>query len=169
MKRIIGVLSGLAMAMATITHAAAPTGRGLENLRCEYFVNPLGLMEPLPRLSWELRDERRGAAQSAYRVVVSSDQAAPDVGAAMVWDSGRVTTNQTINVIYQGPALKPQARYYWKVQVWDKDGQALPWSSVAWWEMGLPPRHIWNASWITFPRHLDLQSQKHLEDLAKHI
>ena len=30
-------------------------------LRCEYLVDPLGLDETSPRLSWELATDRRGA------------------------------------------------------------------------------------------------------------
>ena len=32
------------------------------NLRCEQMVNPLGLDEPSPRLSWRMADSRPGAS-----------------------------------------------------------------------------------------------------------
>ncbi len=44
-------------------------------LRCEYQVNPIGLDVAKPRLSWQVSSDRRGAAQSAYRIQVARDLA----------------------------------------------------------------------------------------------
>ena len=43
------------------------------NLKTEYLVNPLGLDTPYPRFTWQLEDERQGALQSAYRLIVGTD------------------------------------------------------------------------------------------------
>ena len=45
------------------------------HLRCEYLVNPLGIDELAPRLSWQLATSRRGARQTHYRVRVASSPA----------------------------------------------------------------------------------------------
>ena len=45
------------------------------NLRCEYLVDPLGLDERAPRLSWALESPHRGARQTAWRVLVASSPA----------------------------------------------------------------------------------------------
>src|SRR4051812_17732566 len=37
-------------------------------LRCEYLVNPLGIDEKRPRLSWVIESEQRGQKQTAYQV-----------------------------------------------------------------------------------------------------
>jgi len=62
-------------------------------LRCEYRENPLGIDIARPRLSWELRDERRGARQSAYQIQVATDEAALHKGAADLWNSGKVASD----------------------------------------------------------------------------
>ena len=41
--------------------------------RCEYLVDPLGIDERSPRLSWQIESSRRGARQVAFRVLVASD------------------------------------------------------------------------------------------------
>ena len=47
----------------------------LENLRCEYLNNPLGIDAGSPRLSWELnaKDERQ-FKQTAYQILVASSE-----------------------------------------------------------------------------------------------
>jgi alpha-L-rhamnosidase len=65
-----------------------------------------------------------------------------------VWDSGRISSSQSIGVTYAGPALLPEARYYWKVEVWDKDGKPYADSDPSWWETGLHDN--WKASWIGY-------------------
>ncbi|MCX6926078.1 MAG: family 78 glycoside hydrolase catalytic domain, partial [Verrucomicrobia bacterium] len=137
------------LAAATITAAnIQPT-----HLRCEYRQNPLGMDVTLPRLSWTLEaaPTARGLTQSAYRVLVAStaERLAGDQGD--LWDSGKVESDQQIHVQYAGKALTSRARCYWKVCVWDKDGQASTWSAPATWTMGLLQASDWRAQWIADP------------------
>ncbi len=118
------------------------------NLRCEYRVNPLGVDIIAPRLSWEVRDSRRGAVQTAYRIVVSTDQAMSDPK-AVVWDTGKVESDQSIHVAYGGKALASGKQYFWKVRTWDAGGAPSEYSEPAWWEMGLLEPSDWRARWIT--------------------
>ena len=78
----------------------------LSNLRCEYLSNPLGIDIARPRLSWELRDTRRGARQTAYQVQVASDEATLLGGTADLWDSGRIGSDNTAHVAYGGTLLR---------------------------------------------------------------
>jgi alpha-L-rhamnosidase len=110
------------------------------NLRCEYFVNPLAIDSPNPRLSWWMNDPRAGAKQTAYQICVER-----------CWDSGKVETDQSIQVPYGGPALRSRQRCEWKVRVWDADGKPSRWSEPAFWEMGLLDREDWKAQWIGSP------------------
>jgi len=116
------------------------------NLRCEYMTNPLGIDTAAARLSWELQDSRRGATQFAYQIIVSQ---APD-GAAL-WDTGKVSSDQSIQIPYNGPALKSRQRLSWKVRAWDQEDKPSAWSDPAFWEMGLLNRTDWLANWIASP------------------
>lgn len=118
----------------------------IEDLRCEYRVDPIGVGAQRPRLSWKLRSERRGAAQTAYRIRVQIADAAGRVRPA--WDSGRVQSNQSMHVVYEGPELESTRRYLWQVRVWDENGEATDWSPQAAWEMGLLDPEEWEADWI---------------------
>ena len=45
----------------------------ITNLTCEYRTNPLGIDVTVPRLSWQMQSDRRGARQVAYRLRAASD------------------------------------------------------------------------------------------------
>lgn len=118
------------------------------HLKTEYVVNPLGLDESKPRLFWRLESEKRGTVQSAYRVLVSSSREALDRDEGDQWDSGKVVSASSIQVIYGGKPLQSEGQYFWKVQAWDGEGNPSGWSETAYWTMGLLDRGEWKAGWI---------------------
>lgn len=135
-------LRGASAAEATLT---------VEHLRCEYLHDPLGIDVRQPRLSWQLASPRRAQRQTAYRVLVASspEKLAADLGDR--WDSGRVASDQSTQVVYAGQPLGSEQRCYWKVQVWDAQGEPSPWSPVASWSMGLLQPGDWRCAWIAAP------------------
>jgi len=129
------------------SEVAAP-GPPIE-LRCESCINPLGLDATRPRLSWLVNDSRRGAVQSAYRILVAarSDELRED--GDLLWDSGKVESDQSIHVEYEGPTLHSRQRCFWTARTWDAEGIASPWAEPAFWEMGLLSSEDWDAAWIS--------------------
>ncbi|TWT30390.1 Bacterial alpha-L-rhamnosidase [Posidoniimonas corsicana] len=124
------------------------TPDSLTYLRCEYLVDPLGIDEPRPRLSWVQQSSRRGAAQTAYRVVVASSADRLAAGEADLWDSGRVASDQSTHVEYDGAPLTSRAACHWQVTLWDERGEPLT-SPPAMWTMGLMESSDWQADWVT--------------------
>ena len=113
---------------------------------------PLGIDEPAPRLSWEMVDPRRRCAvQTAYRILVADDPATLDADAGNLWDTGKVVSDESIQIVYAGQPLRSRTAVWWKVQVWDKDGNPSPWSVPARWSMGLLEPADWHAKWIGDP------------------
>lgn len=109
------------------------------NLRTEYLVNPVGLDIRSPRFSWQLNADGNNMRQTAYHIeVVLSD--------AIIWDSGKVASGDSIHIEYQGPPLEPQRRYTWRVRFWNAD-VVSPWSESAYFETGLMDSR-WNGQWI---------------------
>jgi len=113
------------------------------HLRCEYLVNPLAIDTQHPRLSWALErvDARRGARQTAYHIVVQQ------ADGEIVWDTGRVESDQTTQIVYAGRPLRQTARYEWRLRVWDERDEASDWS-VAAWTMGR-----WGPGWTNARGH----------------
>jgi alpha-L-rhamnosidase len=126
---------------------AAPSVR-VERLRTDGRDNPLGLGNPTPRFSWQLRGDARAITQSAWQVRVAASDADLKKGKPLVWDSGKVASGESILRPYAGPALASGTRYAWQVQVWDGAGAASGWSAPASFEMGLLSPSDWKASWI---------------------
>ena len=133
--------------LATPCHAETRVGE----LRCEYLANPLGIDTPNPRLSWVMTSDQRGEKQTAYQVLVASSPEALAKNTGDLWDSGKVPSDQSSHVTYAGKGLISRQQCFWKVRVWDKNGQALPWSKPASWSMGLLKPEDWQAQWIGRP------------------
>ena len=127
---------------------ASPGPLRVEHLRVEYRENPLGIDVRAPRLSWQIRADTRNVVQQAWHVRVARTEADLRNGRALVWDSGRVESGESIHRVYAGPPLVSAQRYFWQVQVWDARGRASGWSAPAWWEMGLLAPSDWRAQWI---------------------
>ena len=129
----------------------APTSleASIGTLRCEFLSNPMGVDALKPRLSWITEAGGRGWKQSAYRVEVASSVELLKAGRADLWQSGKVASNQTLNIRYNGKPLASGARAFWRVQVWDANGKVSPFSSVAFWGMGLLQSSDWKAKWIS--------------------
>ena len=118
-------------------------------LRVEYMVEPRGVDEPQPRFSWALASDNRGQAQTAYQIVVKSE----DAGSAVVFDSGKVMSNRSTNVVLSLPAagsghqFNATTQYSWTVTAWDSTGVKGPASAPAHFSTGV--QGDWkNAAWI---------------------
>ena len=122
----------------------AQTSTEVKRLRTEYLRNPIGLDIKTPRFSWELNAIIRGAKQSAFEIVVSTDKA----GANSIWDSGKIDSEKSINNIYTGSALAPSTRYYWHVNVWDNNNTMTASTETAFFETGLLDSGWGAAKWI---------------------
>jgi alpha-L-rhamnosidase len=144
--RFLLLFASMAAIGALSSHAAI----NVSGLRCEDAVNPLGIDAAKPRLSWLLTSSERGQAQTAYQILVASDKDKLRSDQADIWDSGKVVSDQSIQVLYKGPTLSSRQRYFWKVRVWDKSGVASTYSESAFWEMTLLSPRDWKANWIGF-------------------
>jgi hypothetical protein len=151
MKRIVSGLWGGIMAMAFIQALDQPSVLGSlvpVQLRCEYAQNPLGVDVANPRLFWKLESATRGQRQTAYQILVSSQADLLAKNKSDLWDSGKVVSDETIQIPYSGQPLKSSQQVFWKVRVWDKDGKTSTWSPPASWIMGLLKPEDWQARWI---------------------
>ena len=142
---------GLAAAQLAVAAVTVTTPR------CEYSDNPLGLDSSQPRLSWVLESSERAQRQSAYQVLVASSEEKLKGGQGDLWDSGKVASDQSIQLAYAGKPLSSRQRCFWKVRVWDQDGKTSE-STPAFWEMGLLQPADWQAQWIGFTTNASSKS-----------
>ena len=106
MNRIVKFRLLISLLIFTTAAFAGPV-----RLRCEYRVNPLGIDQTAPRLSWQSDNSERNWKQGAYQILVASS---PDRlnGTAGVWDSGRIDSSESVDIAYGGPTLESRHRYY---------------------------------------------------------
>jgi alpha-L-rhamnosidase len=90
---------------------ASPGTPKLAGLRTEYLVNPLGSDVRKPRLSWVIQSETRGFVQSAYQIQVARNERDLRAGSKLLWDSGKVNSDESIHRVYDGPAVEQGRRY----------------------------------------------------------
>jgi alpha-L-rhamnosidase len=129
------------------------------DLRCEYLDNPLGMDVEKPRLSWIIESDRRGERQTAYQILAASSDERLKKDQGDLWDSGKVESDQSIQVEYNGKPLGSQMRCFWKVRLWtgsvlnpeSQNSNPSAWSKPASWTMGLLKPEDWQAQWITHP------------------
>ena len=118
-------------------------------LRVDYLVDPLGIDDMKPQLSWELTSSAQNQSQQAYEVQAATSTALLAANTPDLWDSSKVTSSASINVVYNGTAPHSREHVYWRVQVWDTSGNPSGWSATAQWEMGLLSSSDWSAHWIS--------------------
>ena len=124
------------------------------NLTCEYQENPLGIETAHPRLSWQIKSSERGILQSAFQILAASDPNLLQPQVADLWDTGKVSSNRSAHVAFEGAPLPSRKIVYWKVRIWDQNDVAGEWSDIAHWEMTLSEED-WKAKWIGSPEESD--------------
>ena len=113
----------------------------IQHLLTENLTNPIGLDVQQPRFSWQLVSDKRNIAQTAYEIIVSADK-------GPLWKSGKVASNQSVQVSYAGTALQSGKKYTWELRVWDNNGKPSPWSEPAFFQTALFDTADWKAKWI---------------------
>ena len=113
----------------------------IQHLLTENLTNPIGLDSHQPRFSWQLISDERNISQTAYEIKVSVDK-------RQVWETGKVVSNESVQVTYAGAVLQSRKKYTWQVRVWDNKGKPSKWSEPAFFQMALLNATDWKAKWI---------------------
>jgi alpha-L-rhamnosidase len=151
MKKTRKVLATLMLAQMASLQAA-----DVVNLECEYLKDPLGMDVARPRLSWVIdttqSEHTRGVRQDAYQVLVASTPELLAMDKGDLWDTGKMESNQSIQLEYAGKPLESRMKSHWKVRLWTSPSASpTAWSAPASWTMGLLKPEDWQAKWITHP------------------
>lgn len=144
------VFPSLLRASATAQVSRTSALRAPDSLTCEHQLRPLAVAAENPRLGWMLkltRPDLRGVRQSSYRILVSSSLKSLAMDKGDMWDSGKVRSNKTVEIVYDGHTPSPGTPYFWKVMVWDQNNHSTPWSRPSEWISGID-RKGWKAHWI---------------------
>ncbi|KAJ7595078.1 bacterial alpha-L-rhamnosidase-domain-containing protein [Mycena floridula] len=138
-------LGRLTLLMVTLLNAdVCFAAISVSSLLVEHKQAPLGI-DVVPRFSWITSSDTQGTVQSSYQIRISTTAA----GNSDVWDSGSVSTLQSYDIEYGGPALKSDTHYFWSVSVVTNAGTA---SASSEFTTGFLAASDWGTSvWITKP------------------
>lgn len=89
----------------------------ISEITVEHLRRPLGIDCPTPRFAWKLQGDGRDVRQIAYRLMISDRD-------AVVADTGRVASAESIEVTVAGLALRPMTEYRVALTAWDNKGRA---------------------------------------------
>lgn len=125
----------------------------IEQLRCEFKKNPMGIDVHKPRFSWQIKSDQKNVKQTAYHIQVAECTFSAPAFADAVWDSGEVKSAQSVHVQYAGPALSPRTRYAYRLRINISagdvpEGDKSDWSEAAFFETGFMTEP-WQATWIS--------------------
>lgn len=115
------------------------------DLRVDGSVDPIGLDEPRPRLTWRVELAHPATEQSSAAIEVASDPTFAPATVVWSWSDGAAANTA---VEYGGPPPGSRERRFWRVRLVDDRGSEGPWSSPGSWEMGLLAPGDWVARWI---------------------
>ncbi len=141
--RLALILTALSVLLFTITSCTTQKFR-IISASCNNISEPLGISQNEVTFSWKMVSPKRNVMQTAYQIVVSEDGKK-----GKIWNSGKVASDQSILIHYAGPALKAGTSYFWKVRVWDNQGDESAWSTSNRFLTGLFTETDWSgAKWI---------------------
>ena len=105
----------------------APSG-----LLCELLSHPelSVITNPTPDFSWIVNSDKPGDFQMAYQIMVTSSIELLKKETPDMWNSGTVSSEQSININYAGKPLLSNTSYWWKVKTLNKLGGESAWSTV---------------------------------------
>ncbi len=109
-------------------------------------INPIGIDDQHPNFSWKLKSDTRKKYQKAYQIIVWSKNTTDTC-----WNSGKVISDNNIQIKYAGKSLKSVSAYKWKVRIWDNNGKPSYWSKENYFSVGLLSENDWKADWISSP------------------
>ncbi|MHB8581603.1 MAG: alpha-L-rhamnosidase [Ignavibacteriaceae bacterium] len=147
MKRLALIILIILLPAILFAQKKAQAKVTIENLKCEYLSNPLGIENRNPIMSWELNSNDRDIQQTSYQIIVASSIEKLAANQGDIWETQKINSDHTINILYDGKPLTSRMECYWKVRVWTNKGKS-EWSTPAKWSMGLLEKSDWTAKWI---------------------
>lgn len=117
-------------------------------LFCNYVKIPLALTSSKPRFSWIVESTEKRKKQSCYQILVSSTRNLLQEDIGDIWDTGKTESEENY-CYYGGKELESFKNYFWKVKIWDENGEESNWSEISYFETGPLAKNDWKAKWIT--------------------
>jgi len=120
----------------------------LSGLTLNYQSNPIGIDTAGIRFGWKIKTDLRQTMQKSYEIRLAHSQNDLLNNKNLIWNTGKVNSDQSAHVVYNGPKLKDRQRYFWQVKITDEKKNSSAWSEVQFFETGMLNNTNWTADWI---------------------
>jgi hypothetical protein len=117
------------------------------HLTTEMAQNPLAVVQNQPRFSWQLVAKESNESQIGYQILVASSEEKLENDEGDIWNSLRINSDKNLHITYSGNPLKNEIKYFWKVKVWNQEGEMSKWSKTAFFRMA-PNESDLKPTWI---------------------
>jgi hypothetical protein len=124
--------AGSAKILVYTTNGSATTLITNTAMFCEFLNHPeeTVINAQNPRFTWDYLPAFRNDVQAGYRIIVASSLALASADTGNMWDSGIITSSNSLNVVYGGTTLQPNTSYFWRVQTVNSLGQMGAFSGI---------------------------------------
>jgi len=119
--------------------------------KCGNLEAPVGVSKERLTFSWKLKSDQLNVMQSGYQILVADDLKKLKSDEGNIWNSGKVESDASLQVAYDGKSLVSATKYFWKVKVWNNEGVESDWSEPTSFVTALFTEKDWsNASWMVY-------------------
>lgn len=84
-----------------------------------------------PFFGWIVNSDQNNTIQTAFQILVASSLENIQRNVGDFWDSGKIESDQSVNISYGGKELQPNSVYFWKIKTWDNHGVESVFSQVS--------------------------------------
>ncbi|MDR0560344.1 MAG: glycoside hydrolase family 78 protein [Prevotellaceae bacterium] len=116
-------------------------------MKCENLVNPNAIDNTNPHFSWKIISDKP-MRQEAFEIQVASDSMLLLNGLPDLWNLGKIDASTSVMVPYNGAALSSRSLCWWRVRVWNGQGEVSAWSPVARFGIGILDKADMKGSFI---------------------
>jgi alpha-L-rhamnosidase len=129
-KKILLIVSFVFVLLSYKTTFSQTPTQPPANLTVELMQSPEKTLitDLLPEFGWVVASNINNDVQTAYQILVATDVEKLKKNIGNMWNTGKVNSNQSINVEYGGEELIPGLVCFWKVRTWNKQKKASPYS-----------------------------------------
>ena len=142
----------------------------IAELQVEMRKNPERIGVASPRFSWQLHTRLPNVMQTAYQIKVAASPEDLKTENNLVWNSGKIDSDQSILVSYAGKPLESGKAYFWQVTVWTNYKNSVQ-RAHGKWSMGLLRASDWKARWIGIndPENIKRDAQSRTRLSARYL
>ena len=99
-------------------------GSDLTGYRVCRMTEPTGIIRTA-QFSWQTTSKELNVQQMSYRILVAASKDDLKAERNLLWDSEQTSSDESINIPYQGRRLPYASRVFWQVEVWLNTGEHL--------------------------------------------